>query len=333
MYRRNIFQGIGAASGTTFAEIGGANPGSTVDSNPKEGGKIESEEITGIELRSLKGQIQSDPKANLLLRKASSLGWKPNWNSITAIRRVVNGNRGQGKFETAAIEFVKRDPASSELKEELFLQWIGNSTINLDKYGGTKEGTSMIRFTDYLTKTSASGSIADEVTIYEVKDGEIYSEAGKAQEANSGMNMDPDPDPGPGDDFCQISVSVYEGDPTTPCWDKLCLILAGLSITTAMAACIASGGILCLASFGIALASFSACLACDKLFTEDVDVLKSWLYTNLANDNPCSAYGKNITQKIDDEPPIILSHDLDLPLAKCEFYNIPTKTDWSSPDC
>lgn len=330
MKRRQLLQSIGASTGASMIGISGAT---TSNESPlTEIDNVQVEEIGESKLKKLRSQVIVDREVKKLLQEVRSLGWKPEWDTIRAVRRTVENRSESGSFDTVAIKLEqygqhRRDQrthgrTSDWEEEEMFLQWVGNDSLGVEELiNDDAGGSAILHLKDELESenklNSLTGPIADEVTIYEVKNGSVQSATGTRHDNQKSEQKDIITLSS--ESYCEVDVAVYEDDPSTPCWDRWCLLFSGLGISVTVASCIATGGITCIVGAGVSASSYADCLGCKKEFSTEAEVSESWMINNLPFDDPIEEYCKSPRREII--------------VTECEFYDIPTKEDYSSPQC
>ncbi|SEL86855.1 hypothetical protein SAMN04488691_1109 [Haloferax larsenii] len=285
---------------------------------------VEVNELQGSELNKLLKQVKINQEAKKLIKEVKELGWKPNWNSTRAVRHIVKQESVAGSIDTVSIPFEKIKQSGykqkpSKYHEEMYLQWMGNKTLDhRELFDEDPVGSTIIHLKDDpdsdIETNVLTGPVADELTRYVVKNGSVISNTQNIKGMTKGSQDSVSALSG---GTCEINVDVYEADPSTPCLSTDCLTLSGASLSVTAVGCVLSGGIVCLIGAGVGLAGIVYCLGCEKLYSDVVNIDKSYFD---GKDVSCEGFSTDNSRTA-------------LPVTRCEIADLPIEENINPGGC
>lgn len=251
-------------------------------------------------------------------------------------------------------------------RNEIFLHWVGNERVaNQELFESQTESTTLAQIIheeaggatlvhfkeDEKRNGKSSKGVADEVTLYETKTDDsssIFSRSTDLEVESTTVTDSGDefstnqvgicsvedeisPQCGGGETgYCLVDVGIY--DDLDSCWTKWCLLTSGVAITTAVATCLVSGGILCFIGASVSAGTLFKCMQCEADSEATIEIEKQWVASYeleyaADTDTALDMCGGGSTG----DYPGDKGH---LPVERCKIGDeVPTKEDFYFPSC
>jgi len=284
-----------------------------------------------------------------LVREVASSGWKPDWSTLRAVTRTVELESTSGTFDTAVVEFEQEIDAKSARgrgerggrrvkseapQEEMYLHWTGNDDVGVQKLDENAGGPAILQLTNdpssEISMGGLCGPIADEITIYEVSDGNVISASTTAESSSYPAAHDRDVTATSGE-YCEIHVKIFEKDSADggSCWDVSCALLSVIRAGVTALGCLSTAGLVCILGAGVSYGSILDCLVCEVRYEGTAEVEKDYL-EEITSGRDCDRSGapENWCQPCD-----FFTSNKPFVSNTCEFEDIPTREDYNYAQC
>ncbi|WP_152031264.1 hypothetical protein [Natrarchaeobaculum aegyptiacum] len=293
MDRRTILQSITAsiATGTGIGSVSAESPG-------RKSGDKTWRELRGIEHKRTLTIIKNDGDVKELVDKVADDGWEPMWGETVVYRTSLEIDGQEGTSDSTAVPFKHEEDLADE---EMFLVWLGNSTINVDEGAALHhleyDAGQLETFSDVKTNEGPSTNF-ERSTAYTISESGIEAEITDQDAESTDIPELSTASTG----YCTVNVcETTSGD-----WDTACIARLALAATGSTLGCLGSAIkpsliVACAISVGLTADQLAQCSGvydgCQGGGVQEMTIEQEWLWNYAswapgqhASANPCNRY-------------------------------------------